>query len=64
MSLILAKMKEKKTRFNTMSKGLETRMKAHLESKEPLFGKDSPFSELLQGMVNQLLEGEMEAFQE
>ena len=47
-----------------MSKGLETRMKAHLESKEPLFGKDSPFSELLQGMVNQLLEGEMEAFQE
>lgn len=46
-----------------ISAELEDRLKEHLQSKEPLFGKDSPFSELLQGMVNQILEGEMDAFQ-
>lgn len=39
------------------------RMKDHLYSKKPLMGEDSPFSELLQGMVNSILEGEMDSFQ-
>ena len=64
MSIILARMKDKKQKEYSVSKDLEDRMKDHLESKQPLFGKDSPFSELLQGMVNQMLEGEMEAFQD
>jgi len=38
------------------------RLKKHLYSKKPVLGGDSPFSELLQGMVNQLLEGEIESF--
>lgn len=37
-------------------------MKDHLYSKAPLLGKDSPFSELLQGMVDKMLEGEMDSF--
>jgi len=41
---------------------LEARLKAHLSSKEPLLGEGSPFSELLQGLVDQMLEGEMEDF--
>ena len=41
---------------------LLARMKEHLYSKQPLLGEDSPFSELLQGMVNKMLEGEMDAF--
>ena len=41
---------------------LFARMKEHLYSKRPVLGEDSPFSELLQQMVNQMLEGEMEAF--
>lgn len=38
------------------------RMKSHLYSGEPVLGEDSPFSELLQTMVNQMLEGEMDSF--
>jgi putative transposase len=56
-------MKKKGQKEKSVSPELEARLKEHLQSKEPLFGKDSPFSELLQGMVNQMLEGEMEAFQ-
>lgn len=40
---------------------LYERMKAHLYSKEPLLGEGSPFSELLQSMVNEMLEGELES---
>lgn len=41
---------------------LLARMKDHLYSQEPLLGEGSPFSDLLQGMVNKMLEGEMDAF--
>lgn len=37
-------------------------MKAHLYSKKPVLGEESPFSELLQQMVNQMLDGEMDSF--
>ena len=53
-------MKSKKT--ETTEQGLYDRMKTHLYSKEALFGKDSPFSELLQVMVNKMLEGEIDHF--
>ena len=43
---------------------LYDRLRDHLYSKKPVLGKDSPFSELLQKMVNTVLEGEMEAFME
>ncbi len=39
---------------------LYERMKQRLYSKEPLFGDGSPFSELLQTMVNKMLEGEID----
>jgi len=35
------------------------RLKDHLYSKKPVLGRDSPFSGLLQDMVNMMLEGEM-----
>lgn len=41
---------------------LQKRFKDHLYSKKPLLGTDSPFSELLQSAVNQMLEGEIESF--
>ncbi len=41
---------------------LKARFKDHLYNKKPLFGEDSPFSDLLQTMVNHMLEGEMEAY--
>ena len=41
---------------------LYERMKEHLYSKKKLLSEDSPFSELLQSMVNGILEGEMESF--
>lgn len=41
---------------------LESRLKEHLLSKKPILGEDSPFSELLQRMVNTVLEGEMASF--
>jgi transposase-like protein len=37
------------------------RMKEHLYSRKPVLGEESPFSELLQEMVNTLLDGEMSA---
>lgn len=37
-------------------------LKQHLYSKKPLLGPESPFSELLQDMVNTILEGEMDGF--
>jgi len=40
---------------------LNKRLQDHLKSKEPLLGEGSPFSELLQGMVNAMLEGELES---
>ncbi|MEL6837074.1 MAG: transposase, partial [Bacteroidota bacterium] len=43
-------------------KELYERMKAHLYSKSPVLGQGSPFSELLQNMVNEMLEGEMDVF--
>ena len=38
------------------------RMKEHLYSKKKILGEESPFSELLQQMVNQMLDGEMDSF--
>lgn len=43
-----------------LSPELDEELKTHLRSKKPLFGEDSPFSELLQNMVNTMLEGELE----
>lgn len=41
---------------------LRDRMISHLYSKQPLLSEGSVFSELLQGMVNKMLEGEVEDF--
>ena len=41
---------------------LYARMKDHLYSKKPVLGEGSPFSKLLQNMVNTVLEGEMDFF--
>jgi putative transposase len=49
-------MKEDKTKKEAQD--LYERMKDRLYSKEPMFGDGSPFSELLQTMVNKMLEGE------
>lgn len=38
------------------------RLKERLYSKKGLLGKESPFSEILQGMVNTLLNGEIDSF--
>ena len=54
---------KKEKDFKIKDAALEKRLKEHLYSKKPILGEDSPFSELLQGMVNQMLEGEMEDFQ-
>jgi transposase-like protein len=43
---------------------LRQRVKEQLYSGEPLFGKDSVFSEMLQAVVNAALEGEMDQFME
>ncbi len=43
---------------------LYERMKEHLYSKQSILGEDSPFSELLQQMVNKMLEGELDSFLE
>ena len=57
MSTYLCKMnKEEKEKVE--SQELYERMKQRLYSNEPLFGDGSPFSELLQSMVNKMLEGE------
>jgi hypothetical protein len=39
VSIILAGMKDKKQKDYSVSKDLEDRMKDHLKSKQPLFGK-------------------------
>lgn len=49
-------------KLETTDQELYARMKTHLYSKDPLFGRDSPFSELLQVMVNKMLEGEIDHF--
>lgn len=56
-------MKSKKE-SKEVQESLEERMKTHLKSKKPLLGEDSPFSELLQNMVNHMLDGEMDSFME
>ena len=43
-----------------LSDEFEKELRNHLKSKKSLFGKDSPFSGLLQVMVNTMLDGEME----
>ncbi|MEZ4909670.1 MAG: hypothetical protein R2774_02285 [Saprospiraceae bacterium] len=59
MSIYLCKMnKEEKEKVEAIA--LYERMKQRLYSKESLFGDGSPFSELLQNMVNKMLEGEVD----
>ena len=41
---------------------MNERLKERLYSKQSLLGKESPFSEILQQMVNTMLEGEIESF--
>ena len=41
---------------------MNDRLKERLYSKKGLLGKESPFSEILQQMVNTMLEGEIESF--
>ncbi|MFZ1808697.1 MAG: IS256 family transposase [Cyclobacteriaceae bacterium] len=48
----------KEEKEKTEALALYERMKQRLYSKEPMFGDGSPFSELLQSMVNKMLEGE------
>lgn len=55
--------KKKESKGDVVSQEMKERLRSHLQTKGSLFGEDSPFSELLQGMVNELLEGEMEVFQ-
>lgn len=63
--ITLCKMRDKdKESKLSVSSDMEARMRAHLKSKKPVLGKDSPFSELLQNMVNTMLDGEMDSFQE
>ncbi len=56
--------KKKKVEELVGDKELYERMKSHLYSKAPVLGEGSPFSELLQKMVNEMLEGEMDSFME
>lgn len=53
--------KEQKLKEVVKDEDLYNRMKSHLYSKERLLGEGSPFSELLQSLVNELLEGELES---
>ena len=63
MSTKFADMSNKKnTRPIVEDPELYARMKDHLYSKKALLGEDSPFSELLQSMVDQMLDGEMDSF--
>ncbi len=41
---------------------MTARLKEHLYSKKGILGKESPFSEILQEMVNTMLEGEIDSF--
>lgn len=61
----MTKKKKKETLADLIPNGeLRDRMVSHLYSKEPLLSEGSVFSELLQGMVNKMLEGEVEEFLE
>ena len=57
-------MSQKKTEQLLRDPELYARLKKHLRNKRPVLGEDSPFSELLQKMVNEILEGEMASFLE
>nr|WP_009035658.1 transposase [Indibacter alkaliphilus] len=43
---------------------MSDRLKERLYSKKGLLGKESPFSEILQQMVNTMLEGEIESLEQ
>lgn len=59
----MRKKAKKETLADLIPEGeLRTRMVEHLYSKQPLFSEGSVFSELLQGLINKMLEGEVEAF--
>lgn len=61
----MKKKKKKETLADLIAEEeLRDRMVAHLYSKEPLLKQGSVFSELLQGLVNKMLEGEVEDFME
>ena len=57
-------MKRKKNKDDLLNKNSELygEMEAHLKSGKALFGEDSPFSAMLQSMVNTIMEGEMDSF--
>jgi putative transposase len=56
-------MKKKQTIEDLLSDPkMNERLKERLYSKKGLLGKESPFSEILQQMVNTMLEGEIESF--
>lgn len=56
-------MKGKKTLENLLTDpDLSERLSTHLRSKKRLLSEESPFSEILQSMVNVMLEGEMDSF--
>lgn len=59
----MKKKESKKTLLNRESSEY-LRLKAHLLSGSPVLGEDSPFSELLQDLVNGIMEGEMKGFLE
>ena len=59
----MAKQKKKTTLSDLIPDAeLRERMVSHLYSKKPLLSEGSVFSELLQGLVNKMLKGEMEDF--
>jgi putative transposase len=56
-------MKEKQTLEDLLKDPkMNDRLKERLYSKKGLLGKESPFSEILQQMVNTMLDGEIESF--
>lgn len=58
-------MRKKKTAnpsLITTDSVLYQRMKDHIYKKRRLFEEDNPLSELLQGMIDTMLEGEMDSF--
>lgn len=57
-------MKKKRTRLEDLVPDPEIRERVvkHLYSREPLLGKGSVFSEMLQAMVNTMLDAEMDGF--
>lgn len=56
-------MKKKRTVEDLLTDpSMADRLKDHLYSKKGILGKESPFSEILQQMVNTMLEGEIDSF--